>query len=58
MTVEQNIAFGPTLKKWDKNEIGKNVDKMLELVNLKGYNKRRISTLSGGQQQRIAVARA
>ncbi len=58
MNVEQNIAFGPTLKKWDKKEIDKNVDRMLELVNLKGYNKRRISTLSGGQQQRIAVARA
>lgn len=58
MNVEQNIAFGPTLKKWDKKEIDKNVDKMLELVNLKGYNRRRISTLSGGQQQRIAVARA
>ena len=58
MTVEQNIAFGPTLKKWDKKEIEKNVDRMLELVNLKGYNKRKITTLSGGQQQRIAVARA
>ena len=58
MTVEQNIAFGPTLKKWSKAEISKNVDKMLELVNLKGYNKRKITTLSGGQQQRIAVARA
>lgn len=58
MTVEQNIAFGPTIKKWDKKEISKNVDKMLELVNLKGYNKRKITTLSGGQQQRIAVARA
>lgn len=58
MTVEQNIAFGPTLKKWSKKEIELNVDKMLELVNLKGYNKRKIQTLSGGQQQRIAVARA
>ncbi len=58
MTVEQNIAFGPTLKKWDKKEIDKNVDRILELVNLKGYNKRKITTLSGGQQQRIAVARA
>ena len=58
MTVEQNIAFGPTLKKWSKKEIDTNVDRMLELVNLKGYNKRKITTLSGGQQQRIAVARA
>lgn len=58
MTVEQNIAFGPMLKKHSKAEISKEVDRMLELVNLKGYNKRKIPTLSGGQQQRIAVARA
>ena len=58
MTVEQNIAFGPTIKHWDKKEIEKNVDKMRELVDLKGYNNRSISTLSGGQQQRVAVARA
>lgn len=31
---------------------------MLELVNLKGFEKRSISTLSGGQQQRVAIARA
>ena len=30
----------------------------LELVNLKGFEKRRISALSGGQQQRVAIARA
>lgn len=58
MTVEQNIAFGPTIKHWDKKEIAKNVEQMLELVDLKGYNNRSISTLSGGQQQRVAVARA
>lgn len=58
MTVGENIAFGPNLKKRDKREIAKDVDKMLELVNLPGFSKRKISTLSGGQQQRVAVARA
>ncbi len=58
MTVEQNIAFGPTIKKWDKSDISKQVQQMLELVNLVGYGKRTIDTLSGGQQQRVAVARA
>ena len=58
MTVGENIAFGPTLKKWDKNEITRRVNEMLELVNLPGYADRKITTLSGGQQQRVAVARA
>ncbi len=31
---------------------------MLELVNLKGFEKRTIDSLSGGQQQRVAIARA
>ena len=34
------------------------VAEMLELVNLKGFEKRSISSLSGGQQQRVAIARA
>ena len=58
MTVGENIAFGPTIKKWDKKEIRKRVGEMLELVNLPGYGNRKVSTLSGGQQQRVAVARA
>ena len=31
---------------------------MLEVVDLEGFEKRKISTLSGGQQQRVAIARA
>lgn len=58
MNVEQNIAFGPSLKKWEKSKIDQKVNEMLDLVNLSGYNRRDISTLSGGQQQRVAVARA
>ena len=58
MTVGENIAFGPNLKKIDKAQINRDVDRMLELVNLPSYRNRKISTLSGGQQQRVAVARA
>ncbi len=58
MTVGENIGFGLTLKKINKKEIEVEVEKMLELVALKGYSDRDISSLSGGQQQRVAIARA
>ena len=58
LTVGQNIAFGPKLKKWDKKKIRESVDEMLRLVNLEGFRDRDVTTLSGGQQQRVAVARA
>ena len=58
LNVFDNIAFGLKLKKMPKDEIAKKVDAMLDLVNLRGYGKRRVDALSGGQQQRIAIARA
>lgn len=58
MNVYENIAFGLKLKKTDAKIIDEKVKKMLKLVNLKGFEKRVISSLSGGQQQRIAIARA
>lgn len=58
MNVEDNIAFGLNIKKVDKNIIKEKTAKMLELVNLQGYEKRAVDSLSGGQQQRIAIARA
>lgn len=56
LTVEKNIAFG--LEKMSRSDKKKRVQKMLELVNLNGYEKRYPHELSGGQQQRIALARA
>ena len=53
-----NIAFGLNLKKMDKDVIEKKVSRMLELVGLKGFEKRDVTLLSGGQQQRVAIARA
>ncbi len=58
LNVEDNIAFGLKLKKTPSAEIKKKVSKMLELVNLKGFEKRSVNALSGGQQQRVAIARA
>ena len=58
MNVFVNIAFGLKLKKMGKQEIARRVGRMLELVNMEGYEKRWADSLSGGQQQRIAIARA
>lgn len=58
LNVYENIAFGPQIQKKSKEEIRQTVAQMLELVNLKGFEKRSIDSLSGGQQQRVAIARA
>lgn len=58
LNVYENIAFGLKVKKLPDKEINERVGKMLELVNLKGFEKRSINRLSGGQQQRVAIARA
>ena len=63
LNVFDNIAFGLRLqrhegKKLDKDEINSRVMEMLEVVSLKGFEKRDVSLLSGGQQQRVAIARA
>ncbi|MBR2337926.1 MAG: ABC transporter ATP-binding protein [Clostridia bacterium] len=58
LNVEDNVAFGMRVQKKKANEIRETVDRMLKLVNLVGFNKRRVDTLSGGQQQRVAIARA
>ena len=58
LNVFENIAFGLKQQKKSKGEIRKTVEEMLALVNLRGFEKRNISSLSGGQQQRVAIARA
>jgi len=58
MTVEGNIAYGLERRKVPKDEIGKRVGKMLELMELGGMEKRRPTQLSGGQRQRVALARS
>ncbi len=58
LNVYDNIAFGLRVQKMDEKEIKERVMSMLKLVNLEGYQRRKISALSGGQQQRIAIARA
>ena len=58
LNVFENVAFGLRVAKVNNVEIVKRVKDMLELVNLKGFERRAVSTLSGGQQQRVAIARA
>ncbi len=58
MNIYDNIAFGLKLKKLPKDEIDAKVKRVLDIVDLEGFEKRKVSTLSGGQQQRIAIARA
>ncbi len=58
MNIYDNIAFGLKQKKTPKDEIRRKVKKVLELVDLEGFEKRSVTTLSGGQQQRVAIARA
>lgn len=58
LNIFNNIAYGLKIKKVQKDEIKRRVQEMLELVQLKGYDKRFPSQLSGGQKQRVAIARA
>lgn len=58
LNVYENIAFGLRVKKTPEKEIKRRVAEAIELVNLKGFEKRKIGALSGGQQQRVAIARA
>ncbi|MCL2407677.1 MAG: ABC transporter ATP-binding protein [Defluviitaleaceae bacterium] len=58
MDVFNNVAFGLKIKKTDKEQIRTKVLDMLKMVNLTGYESRRVHQLSGGQQQRVAIARA
>jgi len=63
LNVFENIAFGlrlqrPNGRKLSRDEIGERVMEMLEVVSLKGFEKRDVTILSGGQQQRVAIARA
>ena len=58
MTVHDNVAFGLTVRKRPKAEIGPRVEELLGLVRLDGLAERYPSQLSGGQLQRMALARA
>lgn len=57
-TVYDNAAFPLELAGWDKTEIRKKVEPLLDLVGLADHRNKYPSQLSGGQKQRVALARA
>jgi len=58
MDVYDNVAYGLKRRKYSKDQIESKVGDILQLVELDGYEQRRIHELSGGQQQRVALARS
>ena len=58
LNVFENVAFGLRARHKTKEEMRVRVTSALDLVQLPGYEKRRVDELSGGQQQRVAIARA
>ncbi len=58
LNVYRNIAFGLEVKHIDRAERHGRILEALDLVQMRDYKDRSISTLSGGQQQRVALARA
>jgi putative spermidine/putrescine transport system ATP-binding protein len=58
LDVGENVAFGLESGGVHGEELGLRIAKALALVDLEGFERRRIAELSGGQQQRVAVARA
>ena len=58
MTVAENVAYGPRMRKVGLAERSALAREMLELVKLQGFEDRRPAQLSGGQKQRVALARA
>ncbi len=58
LDVSENVAFGLRMKHVGATVLRSRVAEVLQLVNLQGFEHRRVNELSGGEQQRVALARA
>lgn len=58
LNVIENVSYGLRVRGFSQKEQLSKAQEMLELVDLKGYDSRRIQEISGGQRQRVGLARA
>jgi NitT/TauT family transport system ATP-binding protein len=58
LTVSENMEFGLQYQKHSSNERKQIVEKYIELMGLKGFEKAYPNELSGGMKQRVALARS
>jgi len=58
LNIFDNIAFGLKMRNISSAQINARVAEMMDLVNLQGFETRKVTDLSGGEQQRVALARA
>jgi putative spermidine/putrescine transport system ATP-binding protein len=58
LNVGENVAYPLRIRGANKADQAKRAEKLLDLVDLRGFADRPVSKLSGGQRQRVAIARA
>jgi iron(III) transport system ATP-binding protein len=58
MSVFDNVAYGLRVRKLPRADVAAQVERALDLVQMRAFADRSASLLSGGQQQRVALARA
>jgi spermidine/putrescine transport system ATP-binding protein len=58
LNIFDNVAFGLKMRNIPTEKINSRVAEMMDMVNLQGFEKRKVTDLSGGEQQRVALARS
>lgn len=58
LTVRENLAFGPRVRRWAESEIKARVEELADLLGIRGLLERFPHGLSGGEAQRVALGRA
>lgn len=58
MTVREHLAFGPTVRGWERGEIGRRVEELATMLGVGPLLPRLPHGLSGGESQRVGLGRA